>query len=121
MKPFNLEEYLKDPSQKIITKSGREVRILCTDMKSDDNCFPIIALNKDDKDREHLKCYTKEGKYFNNMNCDIDLFFAPNKKEGWINIYKDDFVSGIYNSKEEAFNGRSKDHYITTIKIEWEE
>lgn len=35
MKEFNLDEYLKDPSQKVITKDGRKVRIICTDYKSD--------------------------------------------------------------------------------------
>lgn len=46
MRPFNLEEYLKDPSQKLITQNGCSVRILCTDKEG--NGYPIVALVKDD-------------------------------------------------------------------------
>ncbi len=39
MKPFNLEEYLKDPNRKIVTRDGRNVTIHCTNY-----CIkPIIA------------------------------------------------------------------------------
>lgn len=31
MKEFNLNEYLKNPSQKVVTRDGRNVRIICTD------------------------------------------------------------------------------------------
>ena len=33
MKPFNLEEYLKNPSLKIVTREGKDARIICTDAK----------------------------------------------------------------------------------------
>lgn len=45
MKPFNLNDYLKDPSQKLITQNGESVRILCTDKEG--NNYPIVALLKD--------------------------------------------------------------------------
>ena len=32
MEKFNLEEYLKNPSRKVVTRDGRKVRIICTDM-----------------------------------------------------------------------------------------
>lgn len=53
MKEFNLTEYLKDPSKKVVTRDGREVRIICTDMKSE---YPLIALVTDKKiaPRVHL-------------------------------------------------------------------
>ena len=31
MKEFNLNEYLKNPSQKVVTRDGRNVRIIYTD------------------------------------------------------------------------------------------
>ena len=34
MKQFNLEEYLKNPSRKVITRDGREARINCTEGKT---------------------------------------------------------------------------------------
>ena len=42
MEKFNLEEYLKNPSRKVVTRDGRNVRIVCTDRNI--NNFPIVAL-----------------------------------------------------------------------------
>lgn len=41
MRQFNLEEYLKNPNQKVVTRDGHKVRILCTDRKHE---YPILAL-----------------------------------------------------------------------------
>ena len=42
MKPFNLKEYLKNPSRKVVTRDGRKVtKVLCTNAKGR---FPIVAL-----------------------------------------------------------------------------
>ena len=42
----------------------------------------------------------------------------PEKKEGWVNVYKD----SVYDTKDEALIGRSEIRdYIDTIKISWEE
>ena len=124
MKQFSLEEYLKNPSQKVVTRDGRQVRIICTDYKSE---YPLIALVTDKKDNtESPFVYTKNGRYFFEET-NNDLFFAPVKKEGWINIYrlKDDTrtIGCLFKSEEEAnlhkYDRASK--YIKTIKIEWEE
>lgn len=122
MKEFNLNEYLKDPSQKVITRDGRNVRIICTNMKSE---YPLIALaiNKDDN-KERLLNYKENGKYFYSVS-ENDLFFAPDKKEGWINIFRcktDLYIGDVFETKEEAEKmGKLSKNYITTIKIEWEE
>lgn len=123
MKEFNLKEYLKDPSKKVVTRDGREVRIVCTDMKSE---YPLIALVTDKKDNtESPFVYTKNGRYFFEET-NNDLFFAPVKREGWVNIYKRmskcSYVEeSIYYSKEIAIKNKCDDNYITTTKIEWEE
>lgn len=125
MKPFNLEEYLKNPSQKVVTRDGREVRIICTDMKSE---YPLIALVTDKKDNtESPFVYTKNGRYFFEET-NNDLFFAPIKREGWVNIYKgvnERYPSyagqSIYKSEIEALKNKCDGNYITTTKIEWEE
>ena len=125
MKQFNLEEYLKNPSKKIVTRDGRDVRIICTDKRGTN--FPIVALIEC-KDKEETCYYTKKG-YWNSCEVvsKIDLFFAPEKHEGWANMYKNPdetnpYVGGLYNSEEEA---REKiglnDLYLRTVKIEWEE
>ena len=125
MKEFNLEEYLKDPSKKVVTRDGREVRIICTDMKSE---YPLIALITDKKDNsESPFVYTKNGRYFFEET-NNDLFFDTVKREGWINLYKDKeinypYIPGIiHDSEEDAKEAIKGDpDFIATIKIEWEE
>ena len=122
MKPFSLEEYIKNPSRKVVTRDGLNARIICTDRK--DLQFPIVALIETKSGGEFLQYYTKDGTYFVNDLCDADLFFAPEKKEGWANVYKQDaryrVIGYVYETKEEAERNKDID-YITTIKIEWEE
>ena len=122
MKEFNLIEYLKDPSQKVVTKDMREVRIICTNAKNE---FPIIALITNNS-KEVLMDYNNNGKVSPDETTDFDLFFAPNIKKGWINIFKDNngiYTSiSIYQTKDEAEEvGKESNYYISTHKIEWEE
>ena len=42
MKPFNLEEYLANPTKKVVTRDGKDARIICIDRR--DSYFPIVAL-----------------------------------------------------------------------------
>ena len=42
MKDFNLEEFKKNPSQKVVTRDGRDVRIICTDAKNDESIIALI-------------------------------------------------------------------------------
>ena len=121
MKPFNLEEYLDNPSMKVVTREGRDVRIICTDRKGD---CPIVALIKNSNgNSEFVASYSKDGVTNEYASALYDLFFAPEKKEGWINIYENNWLdSTIYPSKEDALNMIGGDmKYITTIKIELEE
>ena len=123
MKQFSLDEYLKNPSRKVVTRMGRKVRIICTDRE--DSIYPIVALIKDDnRESEILVTYTKDG-----IPADYNeaLFFAPEKKEGWLNIYRSEsgfYLRGNpYKSKEEAEEVAKANYknFCTTVKIEWEE
>ena len=123
MKEFNLDEYLKGPTKKVVTRDGREVRIICTDMKSYDD-DKIVTLVKKNDGEEVLLCYRKSGRA--SYSPDFDLFFAPVKKEGWVNINfsvdKGKYVGEeIYRSEDEAIENSKFGIYIATIKIEWEE
>ena len=122
MRQFNLEEYLKNPSKKVITRDGRNVRIICTDRKSK-NDYPIIALVEGFEGEEDFFCYRRDGKW----PCEnIDLFFAPEKHEGWTPVYRS-FAGKIsfgcaYSTKKEAEEaGKDNVYYLTTTKVEWEE
>ena len=124
MKQFNLEEYLKNPTKKVITGSGKSVRIICTNKL--DSTTPIVALIYKGAE-EAIQLYTKEGRIISKYPCfEHDLFFAPVKKSGWINLYKINSIitpgAQAYNTKEEAeLAAGDKSYYISTIKIEWEE
>lgn len=125
MERFNLDEYLKHPERKVVTRDGRRVRIVCTDREATQ--WPIVALVRD-KNEENIYSYSLGG-VCSPMPIvdDDDLFFAPEKKEGWINIYKYNSKitpgSQVYNTKEEAESakGASLVDYISTIKVQWEE
>lgn len=128
MKPFNIEEYLKNPSRKVVTREGRSARILCVDKKGGD--LPIIALIQQcTRDNEIIGTFTKEGKWSATIvEQPNDLFFAPEKHEGWINIYrgldieKTNFGTVLYNSQKEAEDiGKCSGNYVASAKIEWEE
>ena len=119
MKQFNLVEYLTNTSKKIVTRNGKEVRIICTDFNN--KYYPVIIEVKGNNSPISV---TKNGKYLNSKDADLDIFFATEKKEGWVNIFKgeDFYHTFIYNSKEDAEKqGETFYNYVTTIKIEWEE
>ena len=119
MKAFSLEEYLKNPKRKVVTKDGRNVRIVCTDVKSE--LYPVLAL-VDNWGEEICNSYTKEGRFLPNNETHRDLFFAPEKHEGWVNVYRDfdDMMCGSVFATEEDAKCNAKTA-IATVKIEWEE
>ena len=124
MKQFDLQEYFKNPSRKVVTRDGRAVRIICTDFQSEK---PIIGLVKIDENEEGAYNFSKDGRH--NLKEDVvednlDLFFVPIKKEGWVNIYQDNNFkwNSIFDTKEEAEEiEKSLSNYVTTIKIKWEQ
>lgn len=123
MKQFDLEEYKKNPNRKVITHDGKSVRIVCTDMIG--TSYPVLAICRVNPTHDCYYSYTLNGKH-NNVDSRLDLFFAPEKHEGWINLYK--INSSIspgpltYNTKKEAESATgNRPDYISTIKIEWEE
>lgn len=120
MKPFNLEEYLKNPSRKVVTRDGRSVKIHCANYLGN---HPVIA---EVENSLYSTSFNAEGRYVDIDESPRDLFFAPEKHEGWVNIYKnlEGFIvpSRIYQTKEDAEKrGNAHDCYVVTAKIEWEE
>lgn len=127
MKEFSLEEHLKNPNREVVTRSGMPVRIICTDRKNHSVGYPIVALVENDEDNESIESYTTDGNWWGKgRKGNFDLFFAPEKKVGWMNLYRKYFglvQSGeVYNSEEAAKKIAAGDEdYITTIKVEWED
>ena len=126
MKPFSIGEYLKNPNRELITRGGRKVRIICTDRKDADYPIVVLVSNKSETGEDTLY-YTEEGKFYTTGTSVFDLFFAPEKKIGWTNLYKDEsnhYLTGgpIYNNEADAVTyGSGFSNYIKTIKLEWEE
>ena len=125
MKQFSLEEYLKDPSRKVVTRDGRPVRIICTDRIGGGD-QPVVALYQSSKKYlgEIVCTFCANGEFTMGTKSEYDLFFAPEKHEGWININKYDTgdYSGqlIYQRREDA-ERMAGPKCIATIKIGWEE
>lgn len=78
MKQFDLTTYnqlvAEGKTPKIVTRSGNDVRIVCTDMKSK---WPIVALATcgTGKNEVVLPCY-ENGRFNETLHGDDDLFFA---------------------------------------------
>ena len=126
MKAFNLKEYLKNPEKKVITGDGRGVRICCTDKRGGD--CPIVALVENPTIKtENILTYGEDGRWIPVggplVDSNLDLFFAPEKHEGWINVYVGPITGVVvYKSEEDAKHGANADaKVIATVKIEWEE
>ena len=130
MKQFSLEEYLANPSKKVVTRDGRNVRIICTDRVAKE--YKLVALVMKN-DTECMCAYNTNGCVYKNDTHSLDLFFAPEKHEGWVNIYKAGVQretlgylqtryvgSSIWPTEEAAKTAADADDIITT-KIEWEE
>ena len=123
MKPFNLEEYLTNPSKKVVTREGKPARIICTDARGE---YPVIALIEHYQETLDVTfSFTKDGKWCTDgTNSNKDLFFAPEKHEGWTNVYEEGtnrYLDGCICSTEEEAKRIRGYGYITTIKIKWEE
>ena len=122
MKQFNLEEYLKNPLKKVVTRDGQSVKIHCTNFDVIDGHRIVAEI----EGSGYSTTFFEDGKYFRSEETPSDLFFASEKYEGWINVYLDAENDGyvgtcIYKSKEEAEeSGKKWSGYITTVKIEWE-
>ena len=120
MKPFSIKEHLEHPEWKVVTREGKPVRILCTDL--DDNDYPVAAATKN----RHVDRYTADGLFHAGRETKYDLFFASEKHEGWVNVIRDmvhnEVYCGnmIYASKEEA-ERIANNATLATAKIEWEE
>ena len=125
MKQFNLQEYLANPSRQIVTREGQKARIVCTD-RAGLNAKPIVALITLPNGDEVIKTFWNNGFETTAIEGENDLFFAPEKHEGWINIKKTALgyycSSHIFQTKEDAENHEIGGNcLVATKKVKWEE
>ena len=123
MKKFDLEEYKNNPSRKVVTRDGKVVKILYTDARRE---YSIIALVEREVGKDYLFSFLPDGTMYGNRESINDLFFATERREGFVNIYNRDnrYITGatIHQTEEDAKRFLFPNSgYITTIKISWEE
>ena len=126
IKPFSLEA--AKAGKPVCTRDGRKARIICFDRKGKQ---PIIALIIQDNGEEFIENYHLSGRFNvdDTFENDGDLMMLPEKKEGWVNVYRDcDGANitkddNIYSSKEAAMASAQvidRDNYVATTIINWE-
>lgn len=130
-KKLNLKEFDLEAAKAgkpVCTRDGRKVRIISFDRKFlfKGVSYPIIALVEDTAKEETIYGYNEKGKVLieDDATYKDDLMMLPQKKEGWINLCKnnhgDTSVVGVFPNREEAVSN-CPPSYLGTIKIEWEE
>lgn len=123
LKKFDLEA--AKAGKPVCTRDGRKARIICFDAKCNK---PIVALIYD-CNKETVLQYLENGRFFVDQIDKYDLMMFPQKKEGWVNVYKSynvgkktPCIASIYPTKEEAKKSSVVGFdYVDTVKIEWEE
>ena len=132
MKQFNLAEYLKNPERKIVTRGGYPATIVSTTFHQEN--YPVVAeVCFSNYDKKQSYSFTANGLFLDSSEDSRDLFFAPEKHEGWVNIYKagthretlvcmaNRYVGSCIWPTEESAKTAADADPVTTIKIEWEE
>lgn len=121
MKQFNLMEYLANPSRKIVTRDGQNVKIHCTNYIGAQHIIAQVEGN------DYSTSFHEDGRYANDRDdSHLDLFFAPEKHEGYACVHFNEGIyyldDTIYSSKEEALLESKKwGDFVATVKVEWEE
>ena len=117
MKQFSLEEYLKNPSKKVVTRDGRSVKIHCSNYIGAQHIIAQVEGN------DYSSAFSNDGRFIVCEESRCDLFFAE-KQEGWINIYKARsycYGGSVIYPTEVAAKAAADPDPVATIKIEWEE
>ena len=122
LKPFDIQKARE--GKPVCTRDGRPARIICFDRKG---YRKIVALVHNDYYEDEIITYTIEGhRDCKSINTIYDLMMAPERHEGWVNVYQGGKLDAdyLYPSKDDAVENISqpmKDNYIDTIKLTWEE
>ena len=127
LKPFDLQKARE--GKPVCTRDGRKARIICFDLQSIEKTPIVAAVHVTDK-QEVISHYYEDGRQFVDGISELDLMMLPEKKEGWVNVYRDcDGANitkddNIYSSKDAAIASAQiidGDNYIATTIIKWEE
>lgn len=128
LRPFDIQKARE--GKPVCTRGGHKVRIICFDYNGETGDYPIVALvsyYKGNNFYERVLKYTSDGLFnkYGDYKHDDDLMMPPERKEGWVNVYKGSVCISvyprIYKSREEAVSDNTTVNRIDTVKITWEE
>lgn len=130
MKEFDLDK--AKVGVPVCTRAGLKARIVCFNVKSEEENHNILALVENDRGYEMPVFYGDDGKFYvPNSPCpptyysDCDLMMATVKHEGWVIIHPvgPQCIAHIYDTKEEAEEDAEREmiNYSAIAHIEWEE
>ena len=105
MEQFSLEKYLENPSRKVVTRSGHNVRILCTYQRGN---MPIVALVEFET-LDGVQIFYSDGK--NESHREYDLFFADEEEK--LTKFEEELINIVFKYK---YWNNSKDEVIQYIK-----
>ena len=116
MKPFDLEA--AKAGALVVTRDGKKARIICFDLNNGE--YVLVVAFTPGNGREGIISTKKDGRHCTILDDSIyDLFMAPVKKEGWLNIYPNEKVE-MWPTKDLA--GRNSDwNIVACVRVEWEE
>ena len=127
LKPFDIQKARE--GKPVCTRDGRKARILCYDFKQNEE-YPILVAVENKDGKECALLYSNDGISEMYKSSNNELAMLPEKKEGWVNVYRDcDGANitkddNIYSSKEAAMASAQvidRDNYVATTIINWEE
>lgn len=98
-KQFDLNYYLEHPETKVVTRGGRSVRIICTNVMSSEETNKVVGLIRL-VDYEGVQIFYPNGLVFKNSQHCYDLFFdlpEPEKKK--VPLTYEDLVKRIETGK----------------------
>ena len=132
LREFDLEA--AKSGKPVCTRDGRKARIICFDRvtnSTNEYTGSLVVLITNPNGDEQSWYYTDKGilagrdEYDNHK---YDLMMLPEKKEGWVNLYRDEESKRVY-CWEFIFSEREKaeKHYecndtkVATVPVNWEE
>lgn len=106
-----------DWDKPIETTEGFPARVISRDyLLSSGERQVIVQVEK--RGESNLHYYNAQG---TNRYINVKIRNRKNKREGWINIFRDQWVGLLHESEEAARGQPNAEVAIATIKIEWEE
>ena len=121
LKPFDIQKARE--GKPVCTRDGRKARIICFDRKDIKPIVALVTFIDGTSVIEKAFYYFEDGYHLSkNDKNNYDLMILPEKKEGWVNVYKGGLLdTKSYPTKKEAFDKACPEGYVDTINISWEE